>query len=65
MVQLSPRAWLVAYLLAVVATTFVHEPALLGTALAVAVTAAGRGRWKLLRRALIAIVAFNLTVSLG
>jgi cobalt/nickel transport system permease protein len=63
--ELSPRAWLVAYLLAVVATTFVHEPALLATALAVAVAAAGRGRWKLLRRALIAIVAFNLTVSLG
>jgi cobalt/nickel transport system permease protein len=64
-VQLSPRAWLAAYLLAVVAATFVHEPALLAAALTIAVAAAGRERWKLLRRTLLAILAFNLTVNLG
>jgi cobalt/nickel transport system permease protein len=62
---MSPRAWLVTYLIAVVATTFVHEPALLGATLAVALAAAGGGRWKLLRRTLVAILVFNLTVSLG
>lgn len=65
MVPMSPRFWLVAYLAAVVAATFVHEPAILAGALAGALTAAGRDRWRLLRRALLAILAFNLTVSLG
>jgi cobalt/nickel transport system permease protein len=62
---MSPRAWLVAYLLAVVAATFVHEPAVLAAALAVAAAAAGRDRRQLLRRTLVAVAAFNLTVSLG
>ncbi len=62
---MSPRAWLAAYLVAVVAATFIHEPALLAAALATAVGAAGRDRWKLLYRALVAILAFNLAVSLG
>jgi cobalt/nickel transport system permease protein len=62
---LPPRAWLLAYLAAVVAATFVHEPAVLATAFAISLAAAGRDRWKLLRRSLLAILAFNLTVSLG
>lgn len=62
---MSPRAWLIAYLAAVVAATFVHAPVVLAAALALAVAAAGRDRWKLLRRTLLAILAFNLTVSLG
>lgn len=61
----SPRGWLVAYLVAVVAATFVHAPTILAVALLLAVAAAGRERWKLLRRTLLAIVTFNLTVSLG
>jgi cobalt/nickel transport system permease protein len=62
---MSPRAWLLAYLAAVVAATFVHAPVVLAAALAIVVAAAGRDRWKLLRRTLLAILAFNLTVSLG
>lgn len=65
MVSISPRAWLGAYLAAVVAATFVHEPMILAAALAVALIAAGRERWRLLRRTLLAILAFNLTVSIG
>lgn len=62
---MSPRAWLAAYLAGVIAATFVHEPVILGAALALAVAAAGRDRWTLLRRTLLAVLAFNLTVSLG
>lgn len=62
---MNPRRWLVAYLVAVVAATFVHAPALLAAALALALAAAGRDRWRLLKRTLLAILAFNLTVSLG
>jgi cobalt/nickel transport system permease protein len=62
---MSPRAGLAAYLAAVVTATFVHQPALLAAALTLALAAAGRERWKLLRRTLLAILAFNLTVSLG
>ena len=62
---MNPRCWLVAYLVAVVAATFVHAPALLAAALALALADAGRDRWRLLKRTLLAILAFNLTVSLG
>lgn len=57
--------WLAAYLAAVVAVTFVHSPALLAALLAAAIAAAGRERGRLLRRALLAVFAFNLAVSLG
>lgn len=57
--------WLAAYLAAVVAVTFVHSPAALAVLLAAAIAAAGRERWRLLRRALLAVLAFNLAVSLG
>ena len=54
-VFMDPRCWLVAHLVAVVATTFVHAPALLAAALALSPsTAAGRDRWRLLKRTLLA-----------
>jgi cobalt/nickel transport system permease protein len=65
MVPMSPRIWLVAYLAAVVAATFVHAPAVLAAALAIALATSGRDRWRLLRRTVIAVLAFNLTVSVG
>ncbi len=61
----TARVWLFAYLAAVVAISFVHEPLILAALLLAALAAAGNGRWRLLRRALLAILAFNLTVSLG
>jgi cobalt/nickel transport system permease protein len=62
---MSARGWLAVYLAAVVAITFVHEPLLLALALAVSLALAGAGRWRLLRRAGLAVLAFNLSVSLG
>jgi cobalt/nickel transport system permease protein len=59
------RAWLFAYLTAVVAISFIHDPLVLAALLFGAIAAAGDDRWRLLRRALLAILAFNLTVSLG
>jgi cobalt/nickel transport system permease protein len=61
----SPRRWLFAYLAAVTAATLVHSPAVLGMALLAVLAAAGPARWKLLRRTLLAVLAFNLAVSLG
>lgn len=63
--RLSPRLRLALYLFAVVAVTFLHAPAALAAFLALAVLAAGRRRWRLLRRTVLAVLAFNLTVSLG
>ncbi len=62
---MTPGRWLAAYLAAVVGITFVHSPSVLAALLIVALAAAGRERWCLLRRALLAVLAFNLTVSLG
>jgi cobalt/nickel transport system permease protein len=62
---MTPRRWLVAYLVAVVAATFIHEPPILAAALVIALVASGRRRWHLLRRTILAVLAFNLTVSLG
>lgn len=59
------RRWLFAYLAGVVAIGFIHQPVALAVLLLLALAAAGSGRWRLLRRALRAILAFNLTVSLG
>lgn len=63
--HVSPRVWLALYLAAVVAVTFIHAPAVLAALLAVALVAAGTPRWRLLRRAVVAVLAFNLAVSLG
>ncbi len=59
------RLWLLAYFATVVAITCIHVPALLAGGLALAVIAAGSGRWRLLKRSVGALLAFNLSVSLG
>jgi cobalt/nickel transport system permease protein len=59
------KLWLGLYLAAIVVITLVHEPIVLGSILCLAVAAAGGGRWKLLRRTFLAVISFNLTVSLG
>jgi cobalt/nickel transport system permease protein len=63
--RLSPRLWLATYLGAVLAIGFVHEPVWLGAALFGAVLLSGRRRLTLLRRALLSVLAFNASVSLG
>lgn len=62
---MTPRRWLGLYLAAVVAVTFIHAPAALAALLAAAVALSGAARWRLLRRAAVAILAFNLAVSAG
>jgi cobalt/nickel transport system permease protein len=59
------RLWLFLYLAAIIAATFVHQPLLLAAAFGLAFIICGQDRWRLLRRALLAILAFNLTISLG
>jgi len=61
----SARHWLYLYLAVLPAPTFVHDPALLALGLLLALTLAGAERWRILRRSLLAILAFNLSVSLG
>lgn len=60
-----PKLWVALYFASVVAITFIHDPWVLGGLLGLAVPAAGRGAWRLLRQTLLAVLAFNLTVSLG
>jgi cobalt/nickel transport system permease protein len=62
---MKPQAWLALYLAGVVAITFIHRPLLLAALLALALLAAGRSAWPVLRKTLLAVAAFNLTVSLG
>jgi len=62
---LTPRHWLALYLGTVVAITFIHSSWVLALLLLAAVLGAGPRRWQLLRRALFAVLAFNLSVSLG
>lgn len=62
---MTPTRWLGAYALAVVAITLIHVPWMLATILATSLLLAGRNRWRLLGQATRAILAFNLTVSLG
>jgi cobalt/nickel transport system permease protein len=61
----TPRAWLALYLASVVAITFIHAPGVLAALLVIAIGVSGARRWKLLHRALLSILAFNLTISLG
>ena len=63
--MIRPPAWLALYAIALVSVTFVHTPAALAALLVLAVAAAGRQRWRLAKKALFAVLAFNLTVSLG
>ena len=53
------------YLAAVFGATLIHDPAWLAGGLATALLLAGRARWQLLRRAVVALLLFNLAVSLG
>ena len=62
---MTARSALLVYLGSLVAISFLHDPALLALLLLGAIAAAGQKRWRLLRRSLLAILAFNLTVSLG
>jgi cobalt/nickel transport system permease protein len=62
---MTHRAWLGAWLLAVVAVTLLHAPAWLGAALGVALLAAGRGRVALLARALRAVLPVLLLIASG
>ncbi len=62
---MKERYWLLAYGVAVIAVTLVHQPAWLAAGLLGALAASGRPRWTLLRQALLAVLLFNLTVSLG
>jgi len=56
---------LLAYLLAVLALGSVHSPLILALALVLVLALIGQPRWQLLRRSLWAMMAFNLSVSLG
>ena len=63
--RLKPQTWLVVYLASVVAITFIHTPWVLASLLGFALMVSGSKAWFLLRKTLLAVVAFNLTVSLG
>lgn len=65
MARMKPRHALTLYLAALPAPTFIHDPAWLAAALALAFALSGADRWRILKRTLLAILAFNLTVSLG
>jgi len=65
MAGMSPRHALYLYLAALPLPTLVHDARLLALGLALALLGAGRARWRILRRSLMAILAFNLSVSLG
>lgn len=59
------RLVLLVYLAGVMGITLVHDPVWLGGLLVVALVLAGPLRWQLLQRTVWAVLAFNLTVSLG
>lgn len=63
--RLNQQAWLGLYALSLVVISFIHEPWILGALLCLAILASGRQAPALLRRTLLAVLAFNLTVSLG
>jgi len=56
---------LMAYLAAVLVLGFVHAPWVLALTLILAMAAAGKMRWQLLRRSLSSVFTFNLCISLG
>ncbi|MBS1187149.1 MAG: cbiQ [Burkholderiaceae bacterium] len=61
----AARNWLLLYLASVVIITFIHHPAILAILLASALLFSGNNRWRHLRRTMLAILAFNLTISVG
>jgi len=56
---------LIAYLAGVSALGFIHSPWLLALALMLVLMMAGHARWQLLGRTLLAVLAFNLSVTVG
>ncbi|WP_284155445.1 ABC transporter permease [Sulfuricystis multivorans] len=62
---MTPRQKLLLYLAVLPAPTLIHQPALLAAGFAFALLLAGKTRWRILSRSLIAILAFDLSVSLG
>lgn len=59
------RLWLAGYAGAVLAISFIHEPSWLACGLLAALLAAGASRWALLKRAVLALLLFNASVSLA
>lgn len=59
------RAALILYLVAVVTVTLIHHPGVLGVAFLVVVPLSGKDALCILRRAFLAVVAFNAVVSVG
>lgn len=59
------RLFLLLYLAGILAATLVHDPAWLAAGLVTVLAVAGREAWRLLRRALLAILAFNAVISLS
>jgi cobalt/nickel transport system permease protein len=62
---MNPRTSLILYLTAVVAITFVHHLPTLALLLPSVIALAGKRRWRIAGRTLLAMLTFNLTVSLG
>lgn len=62
---MTHRAWLCAWLIAVVGVTLVHQPAWLGAGLAVVLLASGHGRGALALRAGRAVLPILLVISIG
>jgi cobalt/nickel transport system permease protein len=62
---MTQRAWLCAWLLAVVAATLVHTPGWLGSALGVVLLASGSGRGALASRAFRGVLPVLLVISIG
>jgi cobalt/nickel transport system permease protein len=62
---MSATHCLLAYLAAVVAVTFIHESWFLAVLLALALAASGAVRWKIVQRAVLAGLTFNLALWQG
>lgn len=62
---MRPRHALYLYLAVLPAPTFIHDPRLLALGFFAALMLAGSERWRILERSLLAILTFNLSVSLG
>lgn len=60
----ASRLALLAYALTMLAISFLHDPLALAALLGLALIASGRQRWRCLRRSLLAVLLFNLGVSL-
>ncbi|MCU7921708.1 MAG: ABC transporter permease [Candidatus Thiodiazotropha sp. (ex Dulcina madagascariensis)] len=62
---MSDRIFLFIYLSAVVIVSLLHRPGWLAIGLCLVIVFAGSMRWRLLRKALLSMLLFNVTVSLG